>query len=238
MDLMIEAKDKEQAVLELMRTFKLPGFDLFNDILPHQRQDENRPFKPKPKKAVKKGKKKTDDLDDLDMKIEEAEEEVAPPLIPDEEVGMGGPDRRVYWPPTMEDWLRPPKRVIKKKDDSAATPAKKKQKTAAADNASVASEAASLDEVRTPAKKSAPKRAANSSKRKSQAPKAVPTPSSSHDEDELSSPPLSDMGDEDEDEDLPVQKRAAARPAPTRKKSGRAATKVSYKEEDVEDMSV
>jgi UV DNA damage endonuclease len=34
MDLMIEAKDKEQAVFELMRTFKLPGYDTFNDILP------------------------------------------------------------------------------------------------------------------------------------------------------------------------------------------------------------
>jgi UV DNA damage endonuclease len=33
-----------------------------------------------------------------------------------------------------------------------------------------------------------------------------------------------------------VQTRAAARPAPTRKKSGRAAAKVSYKEEDAEDM--
>ncbi|KAK3062448.1 UV-damage endonuclease, partial [Coniosporium uncinatum] len=35
MDLMIEAKDKEQAVFELMRTFKLPGFDTFHDIIPH-----------------------------------------------------------------------------------------------------------------------------------------------------------------------------------------------------------
>jgi UV DNA damage endonuclease len=29
MDLMIEAEDKEQAVFELIRTFKLPGFDTF-----------------------------------------------------------------------------------------------------------------------------------------------------------------------------------------------------------------
>jgi len=34
MDLMIEAKDKEQAVFELMRTFQLPGFEKFNDIIP------------------------------------------------------------------------------------------------------------------------------------------------------------------------------------------------------------
>ncbi|GJC92957.1 UV damage endonuclease UvdE [Colletotrichum higginsianum] len=32
MDLMIEAKDKEQAVFELMRAFKLPGWDTFNDV--------------------------------------------------------------------------------------------------------------------------------------------------------------------------------------------------------------
>ena len=235
MDLMIEAKDKEQAVFELMRTFKLPGFHLFNDIIPHQRQDENKPFKPKPKKAAKKGKKKTDDLDDLDVKIEEAEEEALPAIVPDEEISMGGPDRRVYWPPTMEDWLRPAKRVVQKKDDSATTPAKKKQKTGSADNASVASEAASLDGIRTPAKKAAPKKAANTAKGRAKAPKSVPTPSSSHDEDELSSPPLSDLGDEDED--VPVQKRGAARAAPTRKKPGRAAAaKVSYKEEDAEDM--
>ncbi|KAF4120651.1 UV DNA damage endonuclease [Geosmithia morbida] len=41
MDLMIEAKDKEQAVFELMRTFKLPGYDLFNDIIPYERDDES-----------------------------------------------------------------------------------------------------------------------------------------------------------------------------------------------------
>ncbi|KAJ4368804.1 UV-damage endonuclease [Neocucurbitaria cava] len=240
MDLMIEAKDKEQAVFELMRTFKLPGFDTFNDVLPHTRQDENKPWKPKPKKAAKKGKKKKmDDLEDLDAKLEEAEEDVPPPLIPEAEVGMGGPEGRVYWPPGMEDWLRPPKRIIKKKDEGAATPAKKKRKTAGAagDEASVASEHAAIDEVRTPAKKTASKRAASSTKKKT--PKSVPTPSAS-DEDEgddhLSSPPLSDLGSEDEGS-AAVQKRAA-RPAPTRKKSGRATARVSYKEEDADEMSV
>jgi UV DNA damage endonuclease len=233
MDLMIEAKDKEQAVFELMRTFKLPGFEKINDIVPYQRPDENKPWKPKPKKKSKKSKKKTDDLEDIDMKLEEAEEEdVPPPIVPDEEVGMGGPEGRVYWPPTMEEWLRPPKRIIKKKEDGVVTPAKKK-KTAATDNASVASEAAGLDEVKTPAKKAAPKRAASSTKKKT--PKAVPTPSPSDDEDGLSSPPLSDLGEEGEAPD--VQKRAV-RPAPTRKKSGRAATKVSYKEEDADEMSM
>ncbi|KAI7093588.1 UV-damage, partial [Hortaea werneckii] len=42
MDLMIEAKDKEQAVFELMRTFKLPGFDSFNDVVPYVRNDDNK----------------------------------------------------------------------------------------------------------------------------------------------------------------------------------------------------
>ncbi|KAL6879155.1 UV-endonuclease UvdE [Trichoderma novae-zelandiae] len=50
MDLMIEAKDKEQAVFELMRTFRLPGWDLFNDIVPYERDDE-------PKKETKRAKK-------------------------------------------------------------------------------------------------------------------------------------------------------------------------------------
>ncbi|KAH7090767.1 UV-endonuclease UvdE-domain-containing protein [Paraphoma chrysanthemicola] len=235
MDLMIEAKDKEQAVFELMRTFKLPGFSTFNDILPHQRQDENKPWKPKPRKAVKKSrKKKTDDVDDLEAKIEDAEEEdVPPPLIPDDEVGMGGPEGRVYWPPGMEEWLRPPKRIVKKKEEGAATPAKKKRKTAAAgEEASVTSEPAALDQVSTPAKKAAPKRPAGSTKKK--APKAVSTPSPSDEDEHLSTPPLSDVGTEDEGS--AVHKRAA-RPAASRKKSGRATAKVSY-EEDADEMSL
>ncbi|CAO2650837.1 Nn.00g091340.m01.CDS01 [Neocucurbitaria sp. VM-36] len=240
MDLMIEAKDKEQAVFELMRTFKLPGFDTFNDILPHTRQDENKLWKPKPKKAVKnRKKKKTDDLEDLDARLEDAEEDVPPPSIPEEEVGMGGPEGRVYWPPGMEEWLRPPKRIIKKKDEGAATPAKKKRKTAGAagDEASVASEPAAIDEVKTPAKKTAPKRAASSTKKK-KTPKSVPTPSASdedEDDDHVSSPPLSDLGSEDEG---PTVQKRAVRPAPTRKKSGRATARVSYKEDEADEMSV
>ncbi|KAF1852196.1 UV-endonuclease UvdE [Cucurbitaria berberidis CBS 394.84] len=234
MDLMIEAKDKEQAVFELMRTFKLPGFHTFSDILPHTRQDENRPWKPKPKKAAKRGKKKTDDLEDLDAKLEEAEEDVPPPIVPEEEVAMGGPEGRVYWPSGMEEWLRPPKRIIKKKEESAATPARKKRKTAgpAGDEASLASESAAIDEIKTPAKKAAPKRAAISTKRK--APKSVPTPSASdEDDDHPSSPPLSDLGTEDE---VPAGQKRAARPASTRKKSGRATARVSYKEEEADEM--
>ncbi|RAR08421.1 UV-endonuclease UvdE [Stemphylium lycopersici] len=240
MDLMIEAKDKEQAVFELMRTFKLPGFHTFNDMLPHTRQDENRPWKPKPKKAVKKSKKKIDDIDDLEAKIEdeEEEEEKPPPVVPDEEVGMGGPEGRVYWPPGMEDWLRPPKRIIKKKEDDGATPAKKKRKTTA-DAASVTSEAAPLDDVKTPiktpAKKAAPvKRAAAKATKKKAVPKSVPTPSTSdEEEDQLSSPPLNDVGTGDE---VPAVQKRTARPASTRKKSGRATARVSYKEEEADEM--
>jgi hypothetical protein len=42
MDLMIEAKDKGQAVFELMK-FELPGCDLFNVMIYHVREDENKP---------------------------------------------------------------------------------------------------------------------------------------------------------------------------------------------------
>ncbi|KAL3475506.1 UV-endonuclease UvdE-domain-containing protein [Aspergillus californicus] len=103
MDLMIEAKDKEQAVFELMRTYKLPGFDLINDITPYVRTDENKPFKP-----PRKSKKKNGDFIDLEAQVP------PPKTILEEDVGMGGPERRVYWPPTMEEWLRP-KKIVRTK---------------------------------------------------------------------------------------------------------------------------
>ncbi|KAF2433955.1 UV-damage endonuclease, partial [Tothia fuscella] len=120
MDLMIEAKDKEQAVFELMRTFKLPGFEKINDIIPHARNDDNKPIsKPRKKATPRKKKVKTEDQDEiLEDVAEELEEEHQP--IPEEEVGMGGPEGRVYWPPGMEEWLRPKKREVKKKDPEAA----------------------------------------------------------------------------------------------------------------------
>lgn len=68
MDLMIEAKDKEQAVFKLMRAFKLPGWDRFNDIVPHERDDE-------PRKAVVKAKKGSRAKDD---EMEMAERVVSP----------------------------------------------------------------------------------------------------------------------------------------------------------------
>ncbi|EXJ94383.1 hypothetical protein A1O1_02777 [Capronia coronata CBS 617.96] len=125
MDLMIEAKDKEQAVFELMRTFKLPGFDTFNDMIPHVRSDENRAWKP-PKKPKKRAKKKSRSSDELPLEDEEEDDELdsqearPPPLIPDAEVGMGGPEGRVYWPPGMEEWLRPKKREVKPRDPEKA----------------------------------------------------------------------------------------------------------------------
>ncbi|KAL2840191.1 UV-endonuclease UvdE-domain-containing protein [Aspergillus pseudoustus] len=113
MDLMIEAKDKEQAVFELMRTYKLPGHDLFNDITPYVRTDENKPFKP-----PRTSKKKNGDFVDLEAQI-------APPkTVPEEEVGMGGLERRVYWPPGMEEWLRP-KKIVRTKSLKSPKSSKK-----------------------------------------------------------------------------------------------------------------
>lgn len=113
MDLMIEAKDKEQAVFELMRNFKLPGFEKINDIIPYERSDDNRPLPRKPKK--KKTKKQIAlEIEEFGKELSD-EEEVVKELIPEDEVGMGGKENRVYWPLGMEEWLRPRKREIKKK---------------------------------------------------------------------------------------------------------------------------
>ncbi|KAL9054291.1 MAG: hypothetical protein Q9162_004249 [Coniocarpon cinnabarinum] len=119
MDLMIEAKDKEQAVFELMRTFKLPGYERLGDIIPHVREDENKPVKPPPKKKATPKKKRKAENEDADDGASVADAPADPepaPVIPEEELNMGGPDGRVYWPPGMEEWLRPVKRVVKKKD--------------------------------------------------------------------------------------------------------------------------
>lgn len=149
MDLMIEAKDKEQAVFELMKTFKLPGFNTFNDIIPHVRNDDNKPIRPvRAKKATTK-KKKGKQEDDDDEEAADEEVEAGPALIPEEDVGMGGPEGRVYWPPGMEEWLRPVKRVVQKKDPTDAasvttTPAKKGKAAAAAAAAAAADTPASV----------------------------------------------------------------------------------------------
>ncbi|KAB5531414.1 UV-endonuclease UvdE-domain-containing protein [Coniochaeta sp. 2T2.1] len=113
MDLMIEAKDKEQAVFELMRTYKLPGFERINDMIPHEREDEDRPPAKVPKrKGKKKGKAaETNGVDDMDVDVEGRD--MGRTVTP-EEFGMGGPLNRVYWPLGMEHWLKPKKRESNK----------------------------------------------------------------------------------------------------------------------------
>lgn len=226
MDLMIEAKDKEQAVFELMRNFKLPGWNSFNDIIPHVRHDENKPIRaPKKKATPKKKSKKNADVDDEPIEaVAEDLEDTAPRVVPEEEVGMGGPERRVYWPPGMEEWLRPAKRVVKKKDDTGklTTPAQKKKIAAEV----VAADAGGQeDEPGSVAKKRpAPKRAAGGKGKK--AVKSVPTPSTSDGEDgEVEMPDL-------DDEELEAGNGKARGGKSGVRKSGRAGrARMSYKEE-------
>ncbi|MCJ1465466.1 UV-damage endonuclease [Pseudocyphellaria aurata] len=203
MDLMIEAKDKEQAVFELMRAFKLPGYDRFNDIIPHIRKDENKPMKTPKKKATRKSTKKSKaQLESAEIP-EEATDTADKPAqveIADDEVGMGGPEGRVYWPPGMEHWLRPVKRVVQQKDSSthedkkAVTPAKKRKATAdATEVATKLEEEVEQDNVSHVARKRVnltPKASAKSARTSKKTARIVPTPSSS---DEKLSDPLSDL---------------------------------------------
>ena len=181
MDLMIEAKDKEQAVFELMRTFKLPGFDTFNDIIPHVRKDDNKPVKLPKKKPRRKAQKVTGGGEEE----QEEEEDPVQQIIEEDEVGMGGPEGRVYWPPGMEDWLRPVKRVVKKKEpgDTKLTPAQKRKLAAESKDRPVKTEEVNGAETaptptttkpaaKVKAKKATPKKAA----------KTVATPVTSDDE--------------------------------------------------------
>ncbi|KAM3418581.1 hypothetical protein BST61_g4557 [Cercospora zeina] len=164
MDLMIEAKDKEQAVFELMRIFKLPGYDTFNDILPYTRNDDNKMTL----QAMNRKKKKEDGPE--------------PELVPEEDIGMGGPEGRVYWPPTMEEWLRPKKKEVKKKDPSeraeklkqeaaALYTAREAEKQAAREGKIVKEESEESDPEATPATKKA--KAAMKKKAKADAEKAA-----------------------------------------------------------------
>ncbi|KAK2763353.1 UV-damage endonuclease [Arachnomyces sp. PD_36] len=206
MDLMIEAKDKEQAVFELMRTFKLPGFDKFNDMIPHVRTDENKPVR---------GRKKT--------AKNNSSPPPTPPAIPDGEVGMGGTDRRVYWPPGMEEWLRPVKRT-RKKAEPAATPTKKAQKT----SKSRASSAKGSDKEEEPSAPSTPKTPRRGRKKvevvektvskKRKVSKKSPSPSSS----------LSEAPELSEDE-VDSKTASSSAPTPVRRRSGRAKA-VNYEE--------
>ncbi len=103
MDLMIEAKDKEQAVFDLMRKFKLPGHELLNDMVPHEREDEKRPLA---KKKGPRGQKRKS------AAVDEASDSGGGEVSVDD-LGFGGPLGRVCWPAGEEDWLRPKKRVAK-----------------------------------------------------------------------------------------------------------------------------
>jgi UV DNA damage endonuclease len=107
MDLLVEAEDREQAIFELMRNFKLPGFEGLNDLVPHEREDEERPSKKVPRKKRKK--KKGDNHDGSSSGGDEEEQNIGK-VVPAEEFGMGGPMRRVFWPIGMENWLLPRKR--------------------------------------------------------------------------------------------------------------------------------
>ena len=255
MDLMIEAKDKEQAVFELMRTFKLPGYDTFNDIIPHVRKDDNKPVKTPKKKTPKKKKAVKNEDEELDAAEEaiDAEADLVQETIADDEVGMGGPEGRVYWPPGMEHWLRPVKKVVKPKepkDENGTTPAQKKK--AAADAAKkgakveeeVQTNGVNDEEMKEPAtptpaakkgkvaSKAAPKatakKAVNGAKK---AAKSVPTPSTSDEEADGA------MSDFDEDkEEVEMTKKGKANGAKASKRQSARAKKVSYAETDGEDV--
>lgn len=258
MDLMIEAKDKEQAVFELMRNFKLPGFDSFADVIPYERHDDN---KVADSAAGQRRIAKGEHID----------------LVPEEDIGMGGPEGRVYWPLGMEEWLRPKKREVKKKDDEGgeketkakekrkkeneklykerqaalnggetavkqeeeedsdadATPATKKakaamKKKAAADAAKAAAKVAEAAAKEAGAAPAKTTPAKKGGGRKKAVEAVQPTPSAS-DKEEGDEEEL-ELGGEDSEDEAPVT--PAKRPAAgSRRQSGRAARKqVSYAE--------
>ncbi|GAM43431.1 endonuclease [Talaromyces pinophilus] len=157
MDLMIEAKDKEQAVFELMRKYKLPGHENIGEMIPHVREDENKPWKP-PKKTKKSG-------DFIDL----AQLTPPPPSIPLEEVSMGGPERRVYWPPGHEEWLRPKKRVIVRKNTAVEEETDVVEATAATDSPKKKSSSKSKAKNTTPKDSPTAKKATPRKRRKSEA---------------------------------------------------------------------
>lgn len=126
MDLMIEAKDKEQAVFELMRAFKLPGWNTFNDVIPYEREDESRKAVMKPKKdrkskkAAKEASINGNEDDDDDVLVPER-------IVSADDFGMGGPNSRVFWPEGMEEWLKPKKRELKAKEKAAGKEEEEKE---------------------------------------------------------------------------------------------------------------
>lgn len=120
-DLMIEAKDKEQAVFELMRRFRLPGHEKIADVVAHEREDQDRPAprEKKPKQPRKrKAKAKDGDCDPVKLETEEAPTPGGLTVSP-ENFGMGGSLGRVYWPEGFEEWLAPKKKERKIKTEAA-----------------------------------------------------------------------------------------------------------------------
>lgn len=239
MDLMIEAKDKEQAVFELMRVFKLPGFDTFNDMIPHVRKDDNKPVRaPKKKtskKKTKKGKNAEDDLDLAEEAIEDAIEDSTPDVVPGDQVGMGGPEGRVYWPPGMEEWLRPVKRIVKPREPSddvkkeKLTPAQKRKAAAEAADGVLKGESVVAGSADVPPAGATQARGAKASSKKTSVNKksktskkeSIKTSAPPTSDDEASGPPLDLSAD-----GSPPPKRAKAAPA---RKSSRA-KKMSHAE--------
>ncbi len=269
MDLMIEAKDKvscsgdarlldgtqlacilqEQAVFELMRTFRLPGWDSFNNIIPYERADDN---KPEPRKAKVKKTKKQLKAEEEDPSLIEPEEPEKP-VIPEEEVGMGGPQNRVYWPPGMEEWLRPKKREVKKKvqdeGDAASeeaimanpTPMNLKQRIEIKAKRKTQEDAGGdrQVELETPKKKDkTPSKASGAVKRiNKRKPVNTPSPSEAEDEtveeEEQEEGSMSDLSDGVME---PTPPASGPRSRPAGRSSARTATKaqVSYAENDDE----
>lgn len=98
MDLMIEAKDKEQAVFGLYRKYGIGGEGLFKDMVPYVRTDENAPEKP------------------VRGRREEVSESTK--VVDDKDLAMGGEEGRVYWPEGKEEWLSPLKKIRRKKTEA------------------------------------------------------------------------------------------------------------------------
>ena len=224
MDLMIEAKDKEQAVFELMRTFKLPGFEKINDMIPYTRNDDNRLLEknqgreratPK-KKRAKKAATPDEALEEAAITVTEKTEQKP---VPEEEIGMGGPENRVYWHPTMEEWLRPKKREIKKKDPAVKTPKKRGASLVKAEavNEVGETEVSLKENTNTPAPAPAKKTRKTPVKVKKE--KSVPTPSTSSAEGESNF---------EKEEDKPPAKKARTAPLRTSRRS----TRVDYGEDE------
>ena len=258
MDLMIEAKDKEQAVFEVMKILRLPGHEKINDLIPYMRTDENRPWNP-PKKKTPKKKKKGADLEEEEIGEPEPQ---PPPIVPDDEVAMGGPENRVYWPVGLEEWLRPKKREVKPRDPEKAKTTAEKAAQRRAEKAawqaareasaepgtegSVKTESASASEAgdvpkldieatksvydKSKTSKTKPVRAP-ASKKKTAAKTAVPTPSTSDHEEAEEDLSMPDLTDGDEAVSKPTR---AAAPSLTKRQSSRATKRraVNYAEDE------